>query len=251
MNNVIFAGASEKFIHDETSKYLEIIIPEQPDGGEVAYGEKITALSEGDIIVAPPRSDFSVYGTGAGFLRVLIEQPVLPLKDVIIIKDVANAGLKHAAGQAATFFAAEGKNKKNVLAALGNLIVGYILSQTEERKVSPATDLVRADIAKNVSNSSYALDDFIKTLPLNYDYVRKLFKKEIGVNPREYLEGLRMELAAKLLSSGVSNKYSNYTVSQVAEACGFTEPLYFSRVFKKRYGVAPSEFKNSSFMFIY
>ncbi|MDE7087024.1 MAG: AraC family transcriptional regulator, partial [Clostridia bacterium] len=32
-------------------------------------------------------------------------------------------------------------------------------------------------------------------------------------------------------------------VSQVAEACGFAEPLYFSRVFKKHFGVAPNDFK--------
>ncbi len=40
--------------------------------------------------------------------------------------------------------------------------------------------------------------------------------------------------------SGVTNRYSHYSVTQIAEACGFAEPLYFSRVFKKYYGVAPS-----------
>ena len=79
-------------------------------------------------------------------------------------------------------------------------------------------------------------------MPLNYDYVRKLFKKETGVTPHEYLVNSRMDLAKNIILSGISNQYSNYTVSQIAEMCGFAEPLYFSRVFKKRFGVSPSEY---------
>lgn len=50
----------------------------------------------------------------------------------------------------------------------------------------------------------------------------------------------RMELAATLLKSGISNRYSAYSVSQIAEACGFADPLYFSKVFKKHYGASPA-----------
>lgn len=49
-----------------------------------------------------------------------------------------------------------------------------------------------------------------------------------------------MELAATLLKSGISNRYSAYSVSQIAEACGFADPLYFSKVFKKHYGASPA-----------
>ena len=38
------------------------------------------------------------------------------------------------------------------------------------------------------------------------------------------------------------NQYSNYSVSQIAEACGYPEPLYFTRVFTAYYGKPPSEF---------
>ncbi len=77
-------------------------------------------------------------------------------------------------------------------------------------------------------------------MPLNYDYMRKLFKKEVGATPHEYLLGLRMRRAQTLISSGVSSGYGVLTVAQIAESCGFAEPLYFSRVFKKYFGVSPS-----------
>ena len=74
--------------------------------------------------------------------------------------------------------------------------------------------------------------------------MRKLFKKEVGVSPSDYLLKERMSLAQQLISGGVTNRFSSYTVSQIAEACGFSEPLYFSRVFKKYFGVSPSEYGN-------
>ena len=72
--------------------------------------------------------------------------------------------------------------------------------------------------------------------------MRKLFKKETGVTPHEYLTRARMRRAKEIILSGVTNRYSEYTVTQIAEACGFAEPLYFSRVFKKYFGVSPSRY---------
>ena len=218
MNNIVFAGKNADGEHE--NKYLEIII-------------------SGDaIVVAPPYCEYRA--EGADFLRVLIEQPVTPLKEVAYFTD--DGGLIMNAATAAQEFLKRG-NGEAVLQALGNLLVSYICFYTDRKKFSPVVELVRADVAKNLSNPAYALDDFLKKLPLNYDYVRKLFQKETGTTPRAYLENSRMELAANLLSSGVTNKYSNYSVSQVAEACGYAEPLYFSRVFKKHFGVAPSDYK--------
>lgn len=218
MNKIVFAGKNADGEHE--NKYLEIII------------------NGSTVIVAPPYCGYRA--AGADFLRVFIEQPVTPLKDFVSFKD--EGGMIELAARQAQEFLKRG-NGEAVLQAFGNLLIAYVNFYADKPKYSPAVQIVREDILKNVSNAGYALDDFIKKLPLNYDYVRKLFRKEVGATPREYLEGLRMELAANILSSGISNKYSKYSVSQVAEACGFAEPLYFSRVFKKRYGVSPALFK--------
>ena len=101
---------------------------------------------------------------------------------------------------------------------------------------------VKAEIDKYLTDCSFCLDDAIKKMPLNSDYVRKLFKKETGLTPHAYLLKERMELASSLISGNITNRYSNYTVSQIAESCGFAEPLYFSRVFKKYFGTPPSEY---------
>lgn len=218
MNKIVFVGKNAS--GERENKYLEIII------------------TNNEVHVIPPYCDFRL--SGADFLRVYIDQPVTPIKEDFYFYENITF-ITFAALQAEEFLKQE--KGEAVLQALGNLLVSLVSFYADKKKYSPVVELVREDIAKNLSNPLYSLEDYLKKLPLSYDYVRKLFQRETGATPRTYLENARMELAANILSSGVTNKYSNYSVSQVAEACGFAEPLYFSRVFKKHFGVAPTDFK--------
>ena len=71
---------------------------------------------------------------------------------------------------------------------------------------------------------------------LNMSYCSELFKKVTGLNFSDYLTKVRMEKAASFLSSG------NCMVKEVAELTGYSDAFYFSRVFKKYYGVTPAYF---------
>ena len=220
MNKIVFAGSAGAD-RERANKCLEIVV--QGDGGVAAI---------------PPYCG----GAEGGGLRVYIEQAITPLKVMCVLRGGEAEAIAFAAERAAELFGQGGRSEA-VLNALGDLIVSYVnLCSGDGKEYSPVVKLVLADISKNVSNAAYALDDALKKLPLNYDYVRKLFQKETGATPHGYLVAERMRLASNLILSGMSNRYSEYTVSQIAEACGFSEPLYFSRAFKKYYGVAPSEY---------
>ena len=71
---------------------------------------------------------------------------------------------------------------------------------------------------------------------LNVSYCSELFKKVTGMNFSDYLTRLRMEKAAKLLSTG------KYKVREVAEMTGYSDAFYFSKVLKKYFGVTPARF---------
>ncbi|QHW30892.1 helix-turn-helix transcriptional regulator [Paenibacillus rhizovicinus] len=71
----------------------------------------------------------------------------------------------------------------------------------------------------------------------NPSYLVRLFRKQTGLTPFSYLNELRLNAASEYL------QHSPMTVQQISQACGFQSIHYFSRTFKKRFGVAPSEWR--------
>ena len=65
-------------------------------------------------------------------------------------------------------------------------------------------------------------------------YASALFKKNLDTGFNDFVSRLRIRLALSLIREG------EHSVSRLAERCGFGDPMYFSNVFKKRVGVAPS-----------
>ena len=234
MNNIVYAGRTsygDQTAADGTAvnKALKIFVPDS--GGGVHW----------KAVIIPPMAPHKFSDVLCGGITVLIEQPLCPLKEVTFAACDSDC-FRQAAEQALYFYNYDGGYAREaVLSALGNLLVGYILIFCP-RTYSPAVKLLCEEIDQRFADSTFSADAAISKLPLNYDYMRKLFKKEVGVTPHEYLTRARMQRAKAILLSGVTNRYSNYSVTQIAEACGFSEPLYFSRVFKKFYGVSPSHY---------
>lgn len=242
MNNIVYAGRDERRVRElqTTRRYWQFI--RCSARGELKTAKGGENFARGDVITVPPLNIFGRTGGSPADIHIFMEGTALPFKVPVAIHEESGGGFAHVFNQAESYFERGGEKSAGVLKALGELLVSYIVAQTERPGYSPVVESVRADIEANISNSSYALDAFIRALPLNYDYVRKLFKREMGATPHEYLISARMQLAARLILSGMSNQYSRYSISQIAEMCGFAEPLYFSRVFKKYFGTPPSEY---------
>lgn len=84
-----------------------------------------------------------------------------------------------------------------------------------------------------------SLSTIAEELNYNAKYLSHTFKKQTGVSFSEYLRSLRIKYAVSLLEHGLDS------VKNVALLSGFTDPLYFSSVFKSSLGVSPREYQNS------
>lgn len=74
-------------------------------------------------------------------------------------------------------------------------------------------------------------------LGISRNYFFHLFKQSMGCSPSDYIIRFRLERATELL------KQTEYPVDAIAVSCGYQEPAVFSRVFKKRYGKSPSQYR--------
>lgn len=68
-------------------------------------------------------------------------------------------------------------------------------------------------------------------------YFRTLFQAGFGMNPQEYVSNKRLSRAAAILDSGMFD-----SVAEVARSVGYTDPLYFSRIFTRHFSLSPSAY---------
>ncbi len=103
------------------------------------------------------------------------------------------------------------------------------LTSKNQKLLQTATDLIEG----NFKNSEFSVNTILQHLKISASLLRALFQKKYAKPPVRYLVEKRIEYAKKLLL------YSDYSVCEISELCGFDSPFYFSRIFKKYTGVAP------------
>lgn len=92
-------------------------------------------------------------------------------------------------------------------------------------------------IAEKIS-SDFNFEEFAQTHGVSYSWFRQSFKYYTGFSPHQYMLELRITRAKKLLSETWAS------VKQISYDLGFDTPFYFSRVFKKRTGYSPTEWRS-------
>lgn len=100
------------------------------------------------------------------------------------------------------------------------------LSQTASKLI----DLIEENYKGKIS-----VQDAADHFGYSTHYFCKWFKKETGATFTEFLNSVRIHHARIFLGSG-------YTVEQTSEQCGFSDPSYFAKVFKKFVGITPKSY---------
>lgn len=107
---------------------------------------------------------------------------------------------------------------------------------THNNKIKTAIDYIHSNFRSGNIDVSF----LAKMSGLSEAYFRKLFKQIHNLSPNQYIIELRLEYASHLLRSQL------YTVSEAAYKSGFNDIKYFSKLFKKRYGVTPKRHQISN-----
>lgn len=91
-------------------------------------------------------------------------------------------------------------------------------------------------IEENFKETSLNLSTLAQHLGYHPKYLSKVFKDELGTSFTEYVKNIRIQHAVFLMERGIT------TVKNLTLLCGFTDPYYFSNVFKAVVGMSPRKY---------
>jgi two-component system response regulator YesN len=126
------------------------------------------------------------------------------------------------------------KISSNIINFIDQYLDAYLKSKQEQSNMP--IRMVKQYISENYSKP-VTLDELAREVYLNPVYLSIIFKKETGENIKDYLKDYRMDEARKLL------KNSRYNISEISLKVGYRDVKYFSRLFKKSFGVKPTEYR--------
>lgn len=106
-------------------------------------------------------------------------------------------------------------------------------------RLRPYSPIIRKAIHYILLNLRNALtvEGIAKAVNVSPNYLSSIFSKEVGVKLVSYIQNFRLEKAAHLLT------YTTASIQEICASVGIHDNNYFSKIFKKKYGKTPSEYR--------
>ena len=105
-----------------------------------------------------------------------------------------------------------------------------------QNHASPLAEKAKQLIDEHYADPEFHIEGLAQTLYTSAPTLRRIFADRFGIPPKQYLMKVRLDTAALLLSQDFSS------VVDAAKRSGFNDERYFSRIFKKKFGISPSRF---------
>jgi len=115
------------------------------------------------------------------------------------------------------------------------LLAENVSNQKQNHRTKIIGEVIKY-IEENFSNN-ISLKEASEKVYLNINYLSEIFKAERGENFTEYLKKFRVKKAIEFLSR------MDLKIYQISEMVGYSDPKYFSQVFKEITGVSPKDYK--------
>lgn len=206
--------------------------------GHLATENEEIPFEPGSIIIVPPRA---VHGSVSqnGFVNISIGgnfNHLFRFGGITVQKD-------HAAGNGERLAKLIYENRyadPEYLSALCNAYAHFLLKNAEyEKPINRAINKIIDEATGNFFDPAFEMKAALHKSGYTEDYIRAEFKKATAMSPIDFLTKVRIEHAIKLIEI----YGQSISVSELTEACGFDDPIYFSRRFKQFAGCSPSQYK--------
>ena len=134
-------------------------------------------------------------------------------------------------------------NKDFIISIIHTLLIEMIKKGKPVKLDLPDKNIKLITDTNNMINNEFtnriSLETVSKELNVSKQYLSSKFTKVVGKTFTDYINNIRLRYAATLLTE------SEISISDICYRSGFNNFSYFSRSFKRQFGVSPQKFKNS------
>lgn len=236
---ISYLGATHTITH--THNEWEMVLNLQGSGTDQQAGVT-TPFYPGTITVCPPgvpHSKTSALGVFQDIYITFDGDPIFRHLKGRTFEDDPDQKVRTLLLTANSIYHNKERNYQLAASLLVEAVCNILLNWDENHGTDERVALLKNVIIEHFTNPAFKIGQGMDQINYCDDYVRRCFKKEVGMTPVEYLNLLRIDHAKKLLQQKIS---PHYLISDVAYLCGFYDTGYFSRVFKKLVGVSPAQF---------
>ena len=207
----------------------------------------IVRLTEGDIFFTVPAESFAIESL-ENFTYMYISFVGLRGNQIMEELKISRSNfLFHNSSEVRPFWEQGLSVNGRVVALMSESVLLYtfaflgdrLLSESREPKQCYSIDRVKKYVDDHFSDSGFSLDAISRELSYNKKYISTLFKKHIGIGITEYVNTVRIQNACTMIEQGF------ISVGDIAEKCGFADVHYFSKIFKAKMGMVPSQYIKS------
>ena len=132
--------------------------------------------------------------------------------------------------------------KLKILEFLYHLWENCTVDEENEKQIAGKTHRVILEAVKYINENYYeklSLEQLSDYFGYSKYHFARMFKKYTGKTVTEHINILRCEKAAVMLAG------SNATIAGISSECGFDGQSYFTEIFRKNYGLTPTEYRKS------
>ena len=111
----------------------------------------------------------------------------------------------------------------------------------EKKRTRPSPEMLLHEHLELQYMHPFCMETLSRRYGFDRSYLGRCFKRRYGISPREHLISVRISHAKEFLAQG-------YSVGESGTMCGYPDPFGFSKIFKSKVGMTPSEYQKKSQM---
>ena len=160
----------------------------------------------------------------------------LPVELPFLIRNADSYDIKYCIDRLTELYVSPVPFANELADTLFQYLIYSLASANEKNRKNRYVDNMQRYICASFSEK-ICLEEVAKSAHISKSYASYIFRKETGLSINSYILDIRMQHATQLL------RYTNKSIADIAAKTGFPDNYYFSRAFKRKMSVSPSEYR--------